>query len=67
MEPPTSNAKQNRISDIQKNILERFYGAEMVETGRLYKHKIEKAVETGLAKAHIEVGNLAIFYSNIWG
>ena len=58
MEPQTS--KRNRISDIQKNILERFYGAGMVGTGRLHKEKIEQAVvETGLAKAQVEksIGN----------
>ena len=63
MELPTSNSKRNRISDAQKHILERFYGAGMVGTGRLYKDKVEKAVvETGLAKAQVEVGNLTIFY-----
>ena len=52
MESKTS--KRNRISDKQKSILERFYGAGMVGTGRLYKDLIEKAVvDTGLTKTQV--------------
>ena len=59
----SSTSKQNRISDKQKSILERFYGAGMVGTGRLYKELIEKAVvDTGLTKAQVQVGFLILFY-----
>lgn len=61
-----SSVKRSWISDVQREILIKFYSEGMVGTGVIYKQKINKAViETGLIKAQVELGNLYFkFYSS---
>ena len=48
--------KRNRISDNQRDTLERFYGRGMVGVGLNYREMIENAVaETGLTTTQVKV------------
>ena len=58
-----SSVKRSWISDVQREILIKFYSEGMVGTGVIYKQKIDKAViETGLTKAQVEVGIFQILF-----
>jgi hypothetical protein len=53
--------KRTRISDNQRDILERFYGRGMVGVGLNYREMIESAVaETGLTTTQVTKVNVNI-------
>ena len=55
--------KRTRISDNQRDILERFYGRGMVGVGLNYREMIESAVaETGLTTTQVKVNIPIIFF-----